>query len=123
MGLTVTSQATGPGKARSTPVFALAGRAPALWFGLVAFDSSYPTGGEPFNAELESGLRDVFAVFVAPKNGYVFQYVDSATAASRKIIAYYADYDAVADGALIEVPDTTNLSTVTGVFVMVVGYK
>lgn len=123
MALTVTSQAEGPGKGATRPLFSANPRAAAVWFGTVDFDASYPTGGEAFNAESESGFSDVFTVQVLPKNGYVFEYVDSATAADRKIIARYADYDAAADGALIQVPDTTNLSAVTGVPVIVWGYR
>lgn len=82
----------------------------------VAFDSSYPTGGEPLTAA-NLGLNTLEFVLVEPAGGYAFEY-DHANA---KIIARYADYDAVADGALIQVPDTTNLSTVTGVRVIAFG--
>lgn len=123
MALTVAARSEGPGAGASRPVFSANPRPVSFWFGTVAFDDSYPTGGEPFNAESESNFSEVFAVFVASKSGYVFEYVNSATAANRKIIAYYSDYDAVADGALIQVPDTTNLATLTGVTVMVIGYR
>lgn len=78
--------------------------------GTFAFDSSYPTGGESV-----SGIWDLFKsvqglVFFS-RSGYVFD-VDYT---NKKVLAYYSDYDAGADGALIQVPDTTNLSTVTGV--------
>lgn len=123
MALTVASEAEGPGKSGTRPLFSANPRPACVWFGTVALDSSYPTGGEAFNAESESGFSDVFTVQVLPKSGYIFEYVDSATAANRKIKAYYADYNAAADGALIEVPDTTDLSAVTGVPVIVWGYR
>lgn len=80
----------------------------ALIVGTIALDSSYPTGGE--SLDLASNDR-VDYLFASPKSGYSFDW----DAANQKLVARYADYDAVADGPLIEVPNTTNLSTVTGV--------
>lgn len=123
MALTVTNHATGPGLGGSRSLRVQSDRDLVCWIGTVAFDDSYPTGGEAFNAETQSGFTDVVQVWVAPKAGYVFEYVDSATAANRKIKAYFSDYDAGADGALIEVADTTDLEAVTGVQVIVFGYR
>jgi hypothetical protein len=78
--------------------------------GTIAFDSSYPTGGESLTPA-NMALSRVQSVSILPKSGYVFEYDYT----NSKVLAYYADYDAVADGALIQVPDTTNLSTLTGV--------
>lgn len=80
----------------------------------VAFDSSYQTGGEPFTAA-DLG----FAVLprwidVQSRSGYVFQ-VDRT---NLKIIAYYGDNNNASDGPLIEVPNTTDLSSITGVLVL-----
>ncbi|MCK6620335.1 MAG: hypothetical protein HUU32_12790 [Calditrichaceae bacterium] len=71
----------------------------------ITFDSSYPTGGEPF----ETGLDTVLSANIEPSGGYIFKYDYT----NRKILAYYADYDAVADGALIQVADTTDLSAIS----------
>lgn len=78
--------------------------------GTLAFDSSYPTGGE----EVDFGFTPAF-VIVQPVSGYVFEY-DSG---NDKVIAYYADYDAVADGALIQVADTTDLSSVSTTYLAI----
>lgn len=78
-------------------------------------DNSYPTGGYQFDtyvtAQLGTDNNDALPVGVTPNDcgGYVPVYVPS----TGKLKIYYADYDAVADGPLIEVPDTTDLSAVT----------
>jgi hypothetical protein len=78
-----------------------------ICFGSIAFDSSYPTGGETV-----TGIPFTPDVFLAsPTSGYVFEY----DATNNKLLAYYADYDAVADGALIQVADETDLSALTAV--------
>lgn len=123
MALTVTNSAgTGAGAGSSRPVRSQGAADLTVWVGTVAFDDSYPTGGEAFNAESQTGFRDVEQVWIAPKNGYTFQYVDSATAANRKIKAYWVD-TSVDGAAQAEVADTTDLSGVTGVQVMVWGYR
>lgn len=82
--------------------------------GTIDFDSSYPTGGEAISLP----LNEVKGMLIENKAGYVFQYDRT----NKKILAYYADYDAVADGALIQVPDTTNLSALTGVAFLAWGW-
>jgi len=62
----------------------------------LTFDDSYPTGGEA----ADPGLGTIFQAIHDPCiSGFVFQYDYSA----KKLIAYYADYDDTADGALIQV--------------------
>lgn len=73
----------------------------------VTLDNSYPTGGEAITA-VQLGLSRVDTVICTTNTGHVAQY-DKANA---KIKMYYADYDAVADGALIEVANATDLSSV-----------
>lgn len=73
----------------------------------VTMDASYPTGGEAITAA-QLGLATVDHVSCSTNTGHLAQY-DKTNA---KIKLYYADYDAVADGALIEVPNTTDVSTV-----------
>ena len=81
----------------------------------VDFDDSYPTGGESFDAT--AYITNPVAVIVLPQSGYVFEY----DASNKKIKAYYADYDANSDGALIEVADEADLSSVTDVTVLIIG--
>jgi hypothetical protein len=85
--------------------------------GTFDFDSSYPTGGEDFDVSnyFSKGVRKVL---FSPKSGYVFEYDKD----NKKIKAFYADYDASADGALIEVADTADLSGVTDVDFVAIGY-
>lgn len=74
---------------------------------LVTMDSSYPTGGEAITAN-QLGLTTIDAAICQTNTGHIAQY-DKTNA---KILLYYADYDATGDGALIQVPDTTNVATV-----------
>ena len=85
--------------------------------GTFDFDTSYPTGGESFDVS-NFFPKGVVAVIPSPKSGYVFEY-DSD---DEKLLAYYADYDAVDDGALIEVADTTDLAAITDVKFVALGY-
>lgn len=83
----------------------------------VAFDSSYPTGGEPLTAAdlgFSVAPRDVR---IEPKGGYVFEYDRT----NSKVLAYYGDNNNASDGPLIEVPNTTDLSAITGVKVIARG--
>jgi hypothetical protein len=85
----------------------------------VDFDASYPTGGEALtSANLGFGDSSTRLVVIALQaGGYTFEY-DRANA---KLKAFYYDYNNAADGAALEVPDTTNLSTVTGVTLLTFG--
>jgi hypothetical protein len=85
--------------------------------GTFDFDTSYPTGGESFDVS-NFFPKGVVAVIPSPKSGYVFEY-DSD---DEKLLAYYADYDATDDGALIEVADTTDLAAITDVKFVALGY-
>jgi len=82
--------------------------------GTIAFDNSYPnTGGTvgeivtPAMFELDS--IEVMVLF--PHLGYLFEFHP----ASVTVRAYYGDTNAVADGALIQVPNATDLATLTAV--------
>lgn len=79
----------------------------------VAFDSSYPTGGETLEFSFTPSI-----VIAEPNSGYVFSYDHT----NSKLQAYYADYDAVADGALIEVADEADLSALTAVKVVAIKF-
>ena len=82
-------------------------------FGTIAFDSSYPTGGESFTPK----LNNIYFIKFSNTAGYVLDYDYD----SNLIMVYYADYDAVADGPLIEVADETDLTVLTGVRYMAYG--
>lgn len=123
MGLTTTATASGPGKAASRPMFARSPRPIEIWTGTIAFDDAYPTGGEAWNAQSETGFSEIVAVWVMPFAGFVFQYVDSATAANRKIKAFWVD-TSVDGAAMAEVADTTDINAgLTAVPVLVLGYR
>lgn len=78
----------------------------------VTFDSSYPTGGEVIApADFGPAVDATQILYIGPavNAGYVIEHVPS----TGKLKAYRADYDAVGDGPLAEVPNTTNLASVT----------
>jgi hypothetical protein len=81
-------------------------------YGTVTFDASYPTGGEAFTAR-DAGL-DNLEQFTAAAAGYQLTWNRSASA--PKLLAYYGDNNNASDGPLIDVPNTTDLSTVVGTF-------
>lgn len=84
----------------------------------VAADASYPTGGWPITAN-QLGLGTALFGLAGTQGGYVFRWDN----ANLKLMAYYSDYDAVADGALIQVPNATDISaTATLIPLMVMGY-
>lgn len=85
--------------------------------GNFAFDSSYPTGGESLTYQNLGFTSRVDWINFESSGGYVFKY----DRANQKVLAYYADYDAVADGALIQVPNTTDLSSLTAVRFFAIG--
>ena len=95
---------------------------PQVWGGVqvriyeVAFDSSYPTGGESLTPAM-FGLNTIDFLLAEPAGGYTFEYDH----ANSKLIARVGDNDAVADGPGVQVANATNLSTVTGVRVLVLG--
>ena len=86
--------------------------------GTVAFDASYPTGGEPVTPS-DFGFRKSidYLALIGGKGGYVGDF-DKVTST---ILMYYADYDAIADGALIEFPTATSLAALTAVRFVALG--
>lgn len=99
MGLTVADV-----NPRSTDLFGLH----KVRFVTVAFDSSYPTGGESLTAA-NLGLAGIVHVQAGSAGGYVFEYDHT----NKKLKAFMGDNNNAADGPLIEVADTTDLSAVT----------
>lgn len=78
--------------------------------GTLAFDSSYPTGGETL-IKSQVGIQTIDRMNIQVNSGYVCQY-DSA---NNKVLVYYADNNNASDGPLIEVPNTTDLSSLTAI--------
>lgn len=78
--------------------------------GTMAWDNSYPTGGEAVDALLTTAgyMATIDSIQVSPAAGYVFSY----DKANGKILAYISD-DAV--DPLDQVADTTDLSALTAV--------
>lgn len=77
-------------------------------------DGAYPTGGTAafetaVSTALGVGTIDIVGVIMGDCGGYqaVYDHVND------KLKMYRADYDAVADGALVEVPNATSLAAVT----------
>jgi len=75
----------------------------------IAFDASYPTGGEALTPS-DFGMTYAIEAVIAfgAKGGYEFDF----DKANQKLKAIYYDYDAAADGAAIEVANATDLSAV-----------
>ena len=81
----------------------------------IAFDASYPNpGGEAIDVAKNTRIDQML---ISPSGGYVFEW----DAANQKIKAYYGDNNNAADGPLVEVPDTTNLSALTNVIALAFG--
>jgi hypothetical protein len=78
----------------------------------VVLDNSYPTGGYSGLAAKITGVTNrtptILGLVGQGTDGYVFTW----NYATSKLMAWYGNYDA-ADGVLIQVPDTTDLSAVT----------
>lgn len=86
-------------------------------FGTIALDDSYPTGGEAITPA-DLGLAQVFALIAFPTAGYVPEWDGT----NKKLKMYWADYDAAADGALVEVANTTNLSALAAIPFIALGW-
>lgn len=86
----------------------------AVLFNL-AFDSSYPTGGEALTPN-NLGMEQIVMLIIQCQGGYSFEYDIS----NQKVKAYWVD--TTVDGApQAEVANTTDLSGVTGVQCLAIG--
>ena len=84
----------------------------------LTFDDSYPTGGELLGpADLGTTYPPLFVFGVRDCAGYVFDW----DRANQKLKVYYSDDNDSSDGPLIEVPNTTDLSTLSPI-VLVIGW-
>jgi len=85
--------------------------------GTIAFDASYPTGGEALTAA-QLNLSSIEHVEVHPSYGYVFEVVYSS-ATALLIKAYWQNE--VAASVLVEVTNTTDLSAASAVRIAAYG--
>lgn len=76
----------------------------------IAFDSSYPTNGEALTIKQLGLTYEADQILIMPFNGYTFKY-DKTNA---KVLAY--------GSAGNEVANTTDLSALTAVQVLAIGY-
>jgi len=84
-------------------------------FGTITMSNSYATGGDTLSTG-DFGLTELNHLFLSTRTG---GYVLAWDKANGKVLAYYGDYDAAADGALVQVAATTDLSSVVADFVAV----
>ena len=110
MGLTITKEA-------DKGIVDACGRSVKMVRGTIAFDSSYPTGGETLDLSKEMPT-EVQQVIIENKSGYIFEYDYT----NKLVLAYYFDYDATADGPAIQVANTTDLSGLTDIRFTAIGY-
>jgi len=86
--------------------------------GTMAFDASYPTGGEPVTPSDFGFKKAIDSIsLIGGKGGYVGDFDKT----NSKILMYYADYDALADSALIQFPNATSLAALTAVRFIALG--
>lgn len=84
----------------------------------VAFDNSYVSNGEPLTfADLGFQDRPDAVFVVGGTKGYWFDYDYT----NQKMLVYWGDNNNAADGPAVEVPNTTDISTLTAVIVMAIG--
>ena len=110
MALAATFDVGTVGAARTAPVFANSKKPLKIVTGTIAFDNSYPTGGEATTA-ISAKFATLQGVIFESKSGYVFEYDYT----NNKVKAMWGDNNNAADGPLVEVANTTDLSAVTGV--------
>lgn len=78
-------------------------------------DDSWLAAGE--DLDLTNYVANIESVSIdSDPGGYTWAYDRSA----KKLLAYYADYDATSDGALVAVANSVNLSGIT-VYISVTG--
>ena len=85
-----------------------------MWLGTIDLDSSYPTGGEPLGGISATGRKVHFAQANGRGYNFAFDY------ANQKLLVFQGDNDNAADAPGIEVPNATNLSTVTAIELMAI---
>jgi hypothetical protein len=84
-----------------------------LYVGTIAFDATYPSGGEAIDL---GGNETVEIMLCAPSGGYVYLW----DKANQKLLVYYGDNNNAADGPLIE-NATADISALTAVPFLAIG--
>lgn len=87
-----------------------------LLYGLIAFDASYPTGGEVLDLT-ELPVSDVKSLICGGYKGYTFEWDDG----NSKLLAYQGDNDNAGDAPGVQVADTTDLSALTAIPFQMIG--
>ena len=84
--------------------------------GTIAASSSYVTGGDTLDLsdDLLPSQEVPVAMEIHGEAGFVYNYIPGTDLSDGKVMTRYADYDAVADGALIEIPAAAYPAGVTG---------
>lgn len=83
--------------------------------GTVAFDNSYPTGGEAVTFSVP--VANIISVFFAPYGGRLYTY----ERATEKIKAWFCR-GGTASGVLVEVSNTSDLSAMSNVPYLLFGF-
>ena len=86
--------------------------------GTIAMSSSYTTGGESIT-KITQNFKKCQFISIESKGGYIFE----ADLTNKKIKAFYVDNNAVEDSPMIEVPNATNLSAITGIKWLAFGFR
>lgn len=97
-----------------TPTYTLrpSSRGKRMGWVTIAFDSSYPTGGEALAASDIDGLESQIDVLIAfsGQSGYVFDYDKT----NEKVLVYQQKNPADAGGADIPLPEVGNAGDLSG---------
>ena len=88
-----------------------------ILIGALTLTGTYVTNGEAMDIS-DYFPSELQLVLVESKGGFVFEYDYTA----KKVKAYYYDYDAVADGAAIEVANTADITAANGAKFIAIGY-
>jgi hypothetical protein len=83
--------------------------------GAITMDASYATGGEAITAADVGMKRAIDRIIIESEDGYILKF----DKLNSKIMAYYADNDAGADGALIQVAAAVDLSGVVAGYIAI----
>lgn len=110
MALTITPHA---GFGTQYSIEAMLARGMGFEIGRIAFDSSYPTGGETFSID----LKEVVDVFIPQWGGYLFEYDRTNTKIKVKVET------GTSASALSECASGTDLSALTSVPYLAFGYN
>lgn len=115
--MAITYDAAGPGEAAVRPALAQSPRVMKFVTGRFNFGASYPAGGVDITG-IFNQFAELLGIAWETKAGYVFE----TDYTNRRVRAFHFNYPAATAGAAVEVPNATNLSSVTGVRFVAWGY-